>query len=1174
MLSFSPIVAVLLGAASSTGITGVRITEVTPTQAILRYSAPDAGVCTLEVSESARFTPLVHDVDPGLYARADRDDRPENLTSGNERVFVIGKRAAMRAADGRMYSRALQTNTRHYYRLRCGTEVWTSDFSTANLAVGNTAPDPYPADPDNPGEYAWPNMNFAAGTNEKHVDPQTGILINRLTGPQSFREGDYYNFSPLALFDRSGGRNPWRFRDGTAGATYTADGSTPAKLYVPLDLGGSSYLFRPAATAEAMQLDWLTVTLRGSAGAGGADGILMACLTTSGVDCIAGSATAEVDLHACGAGCTLGDTRSELAAWSTGRVPPFSSTDLSVRKTVASYDAASGTLTWTSGNQFHPDLTAGSKLWIDRKPYTVRAAAGTKSVTLDAGLNLSSPVTVISSSFGVLLWKKAATSGTSVRLEDLKFNLGAPCAFSFWDLTGANHCHPETVQYAGQDGYHCVLTSAYGLLLAWINRTTGDANLLGQLALAARPDSNGWPARALGSAAALFDGNDPNVMYGVIRDTNNKDIVVRMTYTGDNSPVSGGVRYGGAPWSAVANLTPASPNGYDLEALIQRFDQRYDPALFQCAGYMMDVDKLVINCNAGQDQTPGGWVVIFDPKITPGPNTNPVIAAVSSYGPKPPYETPLRWCVLHSLTPGDPGWVSVAINSVGYGATFTTTLAQPAGPGDTDLHLTGEPGGGALDSARVGDYFLIENEVVRITGKASAHEWTVERGQERSAAAAHAAGAAAVGRCSLNASARAGDAWWHYTADPHGWNASGKTVDPDTPHFINGHGVFALGNFTRVIDGADCGRDGGSAVCLQNRAGSLETSIHGPASSYVNLYPAFAGITTGVYGFGSHASRLQMSASDTEKQWVIDSHPIAGGTFLSAPVSKVPASEQLYTMKRTLNTKRLATYAACGAHPLVDVSGPASTLADGRGDAYKYCVPNAPGECRKDSSVGQVYFNCPGLQILGCNNGQYDSSGQNAEDVCIFDGTLGGGAQVMQWGTAVTDRTGAYARRITHGFARYRQQEEFYYSNGKALPGGEWALFLGRWIDGQRSDIYAAKLPPFQMPDGLKRNTFLPLEVAVGRGPAGTSDAVIEFGYDPQYRCTSRREACVATSPTVDEKAPFYWAGETYKGPSCATGCTIAIPAISQRVVYYRVKYRRADGSTAATGKTRVLAAP
>ena len=79
--------------------------------------------CTVKVSQQASFTPLVRDVDPALFPGADQDTRPETITAKTNRIFVVGKRITQRAADGKNYSRALETYATHYYQVACGSAV-------------------------------------------------------------------------------------------------------------------------------------------------------------------------------------------------------------------------------------------------------------------------------------------------------------------------------------------------------------------------------------------------------------------------------------------------------------------------------------------------------------------------------------------------------------------------------------------------------------------------------------------------------------------------------------------------------------------------------------------------------------------------------------------------------------------------------------------------------------------------------------------------------------------------------------------------------------------------------------------------------------------------------------------------------------------------------------------
>lgn len=180
---------------------------------------------------------------------------------------------------------------------------------------------------------------------------------------------------------------------------------------------------------------------------------------------------------------------------------------------------------------------------------------------------------------------------------------------------------------------------------------------------------------------------------------------------------------------------------------------------------------------------------------------------------------------------------------------------------------------------------------------------------------------------------------------------------------------------------------------------------------------------------------------------------------------------------------------------------------------------------------------------------------------------------------------GKYQRLYTRGLMRGRYESVFWH--GHSLANGRWMLLYTSWANNIRSEWFAVKVNPPPPVDSIARNTFIPVRVTV-QPPAGTKvdNAIIEFGYSEYgtasaHRCTTRAEVCAvgrAINPDqVDAANPFYFEkteSATLVGTPCSNGCSIAVPAISQRVVYGRVIYRDAEKNVVAQSLPFVIATP
>jgi hypothetical protein len=411
--------------------------------------------------------------------------------------------------------------------------------------------------------------------------------------------------------------------------------------------------------------------------------------------------------------------------------------------------------------------------------------------------------------------------------------------------------------------------------------------------------------------------------------------------------------------------------------------------------------------------------------------------------------------------------------------------------------------------------------------------------------------------------------YWKFLNDPHGQDVTNRDVVVDG--YWDGGGHADAGPLGRITEYGP----GWAAVF-----GRVIDHLNEPLSLVISDSPYFAGVHGIAVGNTTskhpsyHQDETQTPAA--ELRWFLDMMPLDGGQFFSPNPGATLVSGQLYKYILAegipLSRKQLATIASSGGSSLLDISGPGSLISDQASGSYRYCISNGAGECRAGSAPGDIFINAPNVKYLMC----LPSDGPNPDNLDLCVGNAGSFVQGMTQvylGTTSAESV-AHSRIVTHGLAGVKSM--FYYSTAKSLPDASWALFNVGVAIGTPADqvnVWMAKLPPLSKQDAADRSTFVraPISIPAPQGQRIAS-AAIEFGYTEQgepsqYYCTSRREACVAVSATVNDATPFYYAQtETYTRMPCAKSCTITLPVLPAHVAYYQVKFYDAQGVLVGLG--------
>jgi hypothetical protein len=461
--------------------------------------------------------------------------------------------------------------------------------------------------------------------------------------------------------------------------------------------------------------------------------------------------------------------------------------------------------------------------------------------------------------------------------------------------------------------------------------------------------------------------------------------------------------------------------------------------------------------------------------------------------------------------------------------------------------------------------------------------------------------------------------FWNGTTDPNGLTPLQDPGSGDHQYIRDG-GSLASYNTGSL----GCGNT--LFTSYQARTGNLPSILGNPINT-VTAAPIFDGSCWGLAltnDVQQHPSPAGALASGYEAQQGFDVLPQLGGSQTiggQGGGTWINVTGQLYTytptlpvtdpddinipaccgMTGTINRKLTGTALSCGAHPLLDVSapspamgGPASVIDGTTANPYKFCIARAAGECPGSdhsaaTQAGQMWVNCPdvispGVQdntgyfsTLSCVTASGGCMMGMGNDILVYNASAHSNvaAQFSLW---KSDAAGALSHNLTIAVGRIRLTYGF--DTMRLLPDNSWAVFRGDYLNLNGEDMWIGKMLPWPASDSDNRHTYIPISVTLQppSSDLNIAKAIVEFGYGENgapanLYCTTRADVCVANQATVPSgNAPFQFASESPVGLSCVSQCTISIPAIPDRILYYRAEYLDSSNNVLSTSATQAIA--
>jgi hypothetical protein len=410
----------------------------------------------------------------------------------------------------------------------------------------------------------------------------------------------------------------------------------------------------------------------------------------------------------------------------------------------------------------------------------------------------------------------------------------------------------------------------------------------------------------------------------------------------------------------------------------------------------------------------------------------------------------------------------------------------------------------------------------------------------------------------------------------------------DNPFRFSGHGSAGRGTSAGLYSFSQ----GGSACPAHSYCGGANlTPMQHITSNLANLAteaPSFAGIS------GIPIDAMLQSYSSATQNAGVSPYPFFvdfrhinpagpsttealnffGNTFSLTPVA---GTSKTYLVSADCcvpspDYKRWGLQAYAGRFWMKDASGPTTFGSAADMPDWSVCLARNVNECVFGSSAGQRYVTVPKHDIQPqCSSSAF---GLAVPCVSAFGPWTG---QTVQYRIDKYEPTGLMSRKF--GFVHAHLGLHYAFSNCRPTPDGQFMFCPGYWLDGVRTEWLALRIGAQPPIDNVNRTTFVPIIVNY-QGVPFASNIRARFGYAENggdlLRCTAYGQDCSTEIPSGSPGDPFSFSNEPATRQACVNGanCTITIPSLANRILYYVVDRLDSGGSIVETSPMQAVAVP